>query len=295
CGPRAAEVLAARFGSGAQPGPMVALDRVGFVARPDWLSDEMLLSVSETLSPWLSDEVGILDEPTAFRLRDGLQATPWVREVRVERAFPDRFRLHLELRRPRLSVHAADDLPLCLVDEDGCMLPWMRTTLPRVRLYREGGRPTMDVRHGQPADDRRVRVAAMVVAEWRDEIAPLVPDCPRLLEVDATNLDEGWIVGVQYPEVRVVLERRDGAPVSFMFGRPPDSRLPRVPAATKANVLRSVLERYPGLDGLVAGDLRLSRRWADYLQPREPGVPDPIGPWSELDDGQPVSVEDEGR
>lgn len=283
CGPRAAEVLAAKFGSSAQPGPKVALDRVGFVRRPDWMSDEMLVSVSETLSPWLSDQVGILDEATAMKLRDGLKSTPWVRDVRIEREFPDRFRLELELRRPRVAVHAGNDQPLCLVDDEGVMLPWMRTRLPLLRLYREGGSPTMAVRHGDRARDARVRAGAMVATEWREEIAPLVRRCPRLVEIDATNLGEKWIRGVQYPEVRVVLERKDGKQVSFAFGRPPDSSLPRVPADTKASVLTKVLTRHPALEGLTAGDLRLSRRWADYLQPRDPKLPDPIQQWRELE------------
>ncbi|MGC6487471.1 MAG: hypothetical protein ACON4Z_07490 [Planctomycetota bacterium] len=282
-GPRAADVLAARLKGAARPGPAVQLDRVGFLERPAWMEDEMLLSVCETVSPWLSDEVGILDEATAVRLRDGLVSTPWVRSVRVERVFPDRFRLHLDLRRPTIAVHAGDDSPLCLLDEDGVMLPWSSSALPIVRLYRDGGSPTMAVSFGERARERRARVAAAVVSEWQADVAPLVKDCPRLLEVDATNLGEQWVVGMQYPEVRVVLARADGAPVSFAYGRPPDSALPRVPARTKALVLDNIVREFEGLSGLTAGDLRLARRWKDYLHPRDPRLPDPIGSWRKLD------------
>ena len=125
CGPNAAAVLAARFGSEAQPGPLIALDRVGFADRPEWLEGPMLISVAESVSPWLSDEIGLMDEETSRRMRDGLLTTPWVRDVRVERVFPDRFRLHLSLRKPILSVFTADREPLCLVDESGVMLPWV--------------------------------------------------------------------------------------------------------------------------------------------------------------------------
>lgn len=283
CGPRAAEVLAAKFGSAAQPGPTVALDRVGFVDRPEWLTDEMLLSVAESVSPWLSDDVGILDEATSVRLRDGLLSTAWIRGVRLERVFPDRFRLKLELRRPVIAVHAGDDQPLCLLDEAGFMLPWSDSELPVVRLYRAGGSPTMAISFGERARERRVLVAAQVVGEWRRDVAPLVKDCPRLVEVDATNLGERWILGVQYPEIRVVLARADGEQVSFAYGRPPDSPLPRVPARTKALVLDNIVRERPGLEGLVAGELRLARRWKDYLQPRDPRLPDPVGEWSKLD------------
>jgi hypothetical protein len=70
--------------------------------------------------------------------------------------------------------------------------------------------------------------------------------------------------------------------VVFQYDRPVDSPLPRVPVKTKAEVLAKILARYPRLDGLVAGDLRMSQRWADWLQPRGAGLRDPEGPWNEL-------------
>lgn len=282
CGPKAAAVLAARFGGEVQPSPMVALDHVGFRERPEWLSDDMLVAVAESLSPWLSDQVGILDEPSARRMRDGLMSTPWVHEVGVERVFPDRFRLQLSLRRPILAVLSGDDEPLCLVDEFAVMLPWVDSDLPRLRLYREGGRVTMPVQAGAMCSERRVRVAADIAKEWRDQIAPLVPSCPRLLEIDATNIGERWMIGPEYPEIRVHLKRGDGQPVVFGYGRPVDSVLDRVPVRSKAEVLVKILAQHEGLEELVAGDLRFARRWADYLQPRAPGVPDPNGPWKDL-------------
>ena len=287
CGPRAAEVLAARFGGTDAPGPTVALDRVGYLERPEWMTDDMLVSASEFLSPWLSSEVGILDEAAAKRLREGLASTPWVHSVRIERSFPDRFLLNLEMRRPCLAVHAGDGAPLCLVDEAGVMLPWSSSTLPFVRLYRQGGDTTMNVAFGERAQARRVVVAAMIASEWRTEVAPLVPECPALLEVDSTNLGERYIVGMQYPEIRVVVARSDGAPVSLAYGRPPDSPLPRVLARTKASVLEKILERHRGLRGLIAGDLRVARRWADYLQPRDPNRADPVEQWRE---SAPLSI-----
>ena len=57
----------------------------------------------------------------------------------------------------------------------------------------------------------------------------------------------------------------------------------RVPIPTKAYVLNQILTKAPGLRGLIAGELRLKNRWADYLQPRDRGVPDPDGPWTPLE------------
>ena len=42
------------------------------------------------------------------RLEAGLETSAWVREVVLSRAFPDRFRLAIDLRRPVLAVHAGD-------------------------------------------------------------------------------------------------------------------------------------------------------------------------------------------
>ncbi len=78
------------------------------------------------------------------------------------------------------------------------------------------------------------------------------------------------------------VQRGVGLPVVFGDGRPVDSPLNRVPVRRKAEVLEQILKRHENLEELVAGDLRFSRRWADYLQPRKPGVPDPNGPWKEL-------------
>ncbi|MBM4060459.1 MAG: hypothetical protein FJ265_05095 [Planctomycetes bacterium] len=283
CGPRAATVLAARFEQAARQSPIVSLDRVGFASRPAWVDPPLLLAMARDIGPWLSDDVPILDEVATCRLRDGLLTVPWVHGVEIERVFPDRFRLRLQLRRPVLAVRAGDGTPLCLVDQDGRALPWADTVLPATLLHREGGAVTMAVQAGEIVGEVRVRAAAAIAREWRDEVAPLVPGCPELLEVDATNLGERWLRGRSYPEIRVTLRRGDGAGVVFAYDRPVGSVLQRVPGPTKARVLGLILQRHPGLRGLVAGDLRLQNRWADYLQPREPGVADPDGPWSALD------------
>ncbi|MBL8727258.1 MAG: hypothetical protein JNM25_02430 [Planctomycetes bacterium] len=282
CGPRAAAVLAARLQLGPHDGPTVDLDRVGFLARPEWLDRELLLAVSTSLSPQLQGDIAMLDDAAGRRLRDELTAVPWVREVRLDRVMPDRLQMQLELRRPVLAVRDADGDAICLVDGEAIVLPWVDTPLPVTLLHREGGPTTMAHEPGRPAMDARVRTAAAIAVEWRDAVAPLVPDCPALVEVDATNLGERWLRGPSYPEVRVKLRRADGGTVIFAYGRPVDSALPRVLPQTKAGVLANILARYPGLQGLVAGDLRLARRWADYLQPRERDLRDPHGPWSEL-------------
>ncbi|MBL8754510.1 MAG: hypothetical protein JNK15_14495 [Planctomycetes bacterium] len=282
CGPKAAEVLAARFDQAAQNSPHVALDRVGFASRPEWMDKNLLVAVSAALAPWLQEDVPILDDQAQRGLRDGLASVAWVRSAEVQRVFPDRLRLVVDLRQPILAVRAADGSPLCLVDREAVQLPFVDTPLPVVRLYREGGAGTMSVAVGQRCTERRVTAAVAIALEWRDQLAPLVAGCPRLLEVDTTNLGEQWLRGPSYPEVRVQVARSDGAGVVLNYDRPVDSPLPRLPVATKAGVLNKVLARHPGLVGLVAADLRFAKRWADYLQPRPAGVRDPHESWNTL-------------
>ncbi len=282
CGPRAVAVLAARFDQAAQSSPQVELDRVGFVTRPEWVDKPLLVAIAAALSPWLGDSVPILDDAAMRRLRDGLQTVPWVRATKLDRVFPDRLRLDFELRRPVLAVRDSDGVPLCLVDAEAIMLPWVDTPLPVTFLRREGGAPTLAVEPGAVAAEPRVVAAAAIAVEWRDEIAPRVASCPPLLEVDATNLGERFLRHPGYPEIRVRLARSDGAGVTFAYDRPVGSRFDRVPASTKAKVLSGILAAHPGLAGLDAGDLRLSVRWQDYLQPRPSGVRDPFEQWNAL-------------
>lgn len=282
-GPRAADVLAARYQQIAEQSPVVDLDQVGFVDQPSWLNGPLLIAVARDLGPWLQDRIAILDEVAGRKLRADLATSAWVRDVALTRAFPDKLRLDVDLRRPVLAVRDGDGELLCLVDRDAVALPPVEASLPTVQLHREGGSPTLRVTIGERISESRVLAAIGVALEWRDVLAPRVPDCPRLLEVDTTNLGERWMRGRSYPEVRIKLARNDGAPVIFAYGRPVDSELPRVDVVTKAAVLCNILARHPGLAGLVAGDLRLINRWADYLQPRGQGVPDPDGAWSDLE------------
>jgi hypothetical protein len=275
-GPRAANVLAARFQVAGRDSPPVFIDRVGFVETPAWLQGPMLLAVVRDLEPCLRGSVPILDEATATALQSELEVLPWVAAARLQRVFPDRLRLHLELREPVLEVRDGEQL-LCCVDRNGIALPPVDADLPATVLRSEGGRVPHAFTSGAAFPDPRAIAAAQVAVEWREQVAPLVPGCPALIEVDANNLGERWLLGPRHPEIRVVLRSAQGTPVVFAYDRPVNASLPRVPHATKAVVLRAILQEHQGLQGLTGGDLRLPVRWRDWLLPR-PG-PDPSGPF----------------
>ena len=159
----------------------------------------------------------------------------------MERVFPDRFWIHMELRRPSLSVHRRRHAALPR-RRPGQYVAVVAESAAYRAAYREGGSPTMAVSFGERARECRVTVAAMVAAEWRAQVVPLVKSCPDLLEVEVSNLgavDRRHAVS----RIRVVLARADREPV-FAYGRPPDSPLPRVPARTKALVLDNILRAH---------------------------------------------------
>ena len=151
-GPRAADVLAARYEQVAATSPEVDLDQVGFVEEPAWLQGPLLVAVAEDIGPGLQDRIAILDEVAGRKLRADLETSAWVREAALTRVYPDRLRLAVDLRRPVLAVRAGDGAPLCLVDREGTMLPFVDADLPLGQLHREGGSPTMSAGTWNPQD-----------------------------------------------------------------------------------------------------------------------------------------------
>src|SRR5262249_6140106 len=148
-GPKAYAALASRFAARAgTSSPLVDLGRVGVLELPSWLRGPLLQLCLEDLSPRLSGQVAIMDEGAALRTKAGLESSAFVRQVRLTRAFPDRFVVTLSLREPILEVHARQDAeapgnaPVAYLDRDAVLLPAAGALgLPRV-LTVENLRPT---------------------------------------------------------------------------------------------------------------------------------------------------------
>ena len=62
------------------------------------------------------------------------------------------------------------------------------------------------------------------------------------------------------------LQRAGGGATRLDYGLPPNPSLPRVPIGTKAQVLRNLLGRYPGLAGVEQADLRFVNTWARWVR-----------------------------
>lgn len=270
-GPRAVAVVSAQLTTRSlrTGGQEVAIGRVGVLALPTWLQGPLRVACFDSLEEHLRGTVPILDDAAALRLEAALAASPFVAQARIERHFPDRFRVRLRMREPVIAVFeqlpgTTTRGPVCVVDEQGVCLPSPGALdLPRV-VTRQG----FDVSAlGKPHPDRQVVAAAAVAAEWRTSLVPLLPaQPPKLIEVDASNLDYRLLADGRLSEILVGLARSDGQTAWFAYTHPPGSAWHRVACEDMAKVLKKVLAKYPGLAGVERGDLRLPNRWEQWLR-----------------------------
>ncbi|MFO1051736.1 MAG: hypothetical protein U1F36_05945 [Planctomycetota bacterium] len=282
-GPRAWRVIESRLSmqtaQAAARSPLVATDRLGSIDAPAWLRGEVLHALLEDFEPRLKGAVHLLDEAGALALQDRLRQSSWVRSAKLSRVYPDRFKVHIELRRPvaRMVGDRGHGLrTLVLFDEQGFAMPAHEvplTELPEITL--DGATPSFDfaaLRGGEPCADRRVIAACAVAAEWDAQVAPQVHDCPRLRAIDPRNLDYQFAAdSAQYARILVGLQRSDGQVAWFHHGLA-SIHGGSVDPKTRASVLQKILELHPGLEGIESGDLRLSNLWRNYLVPGTTGV-----------------------
>ena len=283
-GPKAYAVLAARVQGGTASGARVELDRVDLIEAPSWLRGPVLRAFLVDLEPRLTEPpwngvVRLMDDAAARALRTRLQASPWILSATIERRFPDRFRVTLGLRRPLLAVLVDGDC-VATVDRDGLAMPPVpeATELPRAVLHHAtaalAGR---EIEFGERFPDSRVIVAAGVAVEWYEGVCPLLDEPPPLCEIDATNLGHRYLADLTYSQVLIGLGRADGGIAHLHYGLARADGGP-VPPATKAAILNEMLAEYPGLRGIVRGDLRRRNLWRNCISLRETGVPDPVRP-----------------
>ncbi len=271
-GPRALAVARSRLAAlavRAPSGPRVELDRVGFVHAPAWLRGELLRHVSTDLAAVLGGTVGLHDSADAERLLVALRAVPWVRDVELQRVYPDRLRTALTLRQPLVALETRAGR--CFLDVDGIALPATPcVSLPAV-LAGDAALPAYGAAH----QDAAVGAAIAVAAEWVEQIVPKLTGIPELVAIDATNHGYARIAEGRWCEVRVGLRRADGGLAWLDYDHAPGSAAPRVDLATKVDVLARLLARFPGLAGVELADLRFPRRWENWVRLASPATAPP--------------------
>jgi len=219
--------------------------------RPSWLPEEVLGALRADLQR--IEPISIFAKDFGSRMsRSLLSASPWIDSVlAVERVFPNRARVELELRRPVISIDRGpyrfllDREAICLHREDRASPGlFRRPVLPVV-----GARPGTEPRLGQRFEDPEV-VAAIQVAEelkslderqsgtlWR--IRPVALEVRRSIQGAVAAPGE-----VHLRTANGVLVEWGRAQESAQFGK--NDLLP----SEKVEHLERILEVFPGLVGL---------------------------------------------
>ncbi|MGA0869217.1 MAG: hypothetical protein ACO3UM_09810, partial [Planctomycetota bacterium] len=262
-GPRAWRIASARLSLEVQDQVAVPLDRIGPVVAPPWVDGPVLRAVLEDLEPRLRGEVALMDDEGAEAARGRIAASPFVRSVRFERRFPDRFLVDLDLRRPEVEI-VAEGRRVAMLDGTGVVLPPGPLPLDLPRVGVDGFVPAVPIasfEFGRTVPDPRLAAAAAVAQEWREQVAPAVGQAgPRLAHVDPRNVGWNYVADAKTSRIVVGLERAEGGLAWFHYGLAEVDGGP-VGAGQRAGVLAAVLTEHPGLAGVLRGDLRLKNLW----------------------------------
>ncbi|MDA0932272.1 MAG: hypothetical protein O3C51_02330 [Planctomycetota bacterium] len=266
-GPRAWRIASARFALDVQDSVVVPLDRLGAVATPPWVDGPVLRAVLEDLEPRLRGEIALMDEDGARAAKARIAESPFVRDVRFERRFPDRFLVDVDLRRPEVEV-VSEGRRVAALDGAGVVLPPGPLPLGLPRVGVDGFVPAVPLasfEYGRAVPDPRLAAAAAVAQEWREKITPAIgAGAPRLAHVDPRNVGWNYVADAKTSRIVVGLERVDGAVAWFHNGLAEVDGGP-VSADQRAAVLAAVLQEHPGLGAVLRGDLRLRNLWRDYI------------------------------
>lgn len=236
-----------------------AAARERFRLRPSLLvEEEAASSVPQWVRARIEQAVRSLPEMGMFRpdfertlARAVEEASPWISAVRrVEKLYPNRARVALEVRFPRFWFDVGTER--VFVDEDGLVLdrvPVDRAPKFPVAPWRiEGVRCPAPPEPGRPLGDPEFAEAAAVVAEL-DALDGADAALIRAVEPVAVVLRAG--AGDERPSPGVVhLRALCGTLVEW--GRASTGRFgpSEIPIRTKLRHLAAVLRRYEGLQGL---------------------------------------------
>jgi hypothetical protein len=242
----------------AQPRFQVSPESLVTEALPAWMPAPVAEAVRADLRAL--PPVSIFSPSLESTLVERLTASPWIAGVpRIERMFPNRVRIEIDVRRPVAVQRDGDDR--LLLDADGRVLHRESARTPAPFPYPvlaiEGTRAPKPPRPGEVATDDRVRSAVYASAEILDHLALWRERLPDV-HLAAIDLDRDEKGTVAMPG-EVILVTRGG--VRIRWGRPARSEhfgLLEPPIERKIDYLARVNAHFPGLFGVdevwVAGE-----------------------------------------
>jgi hypothetical protein len=256
-----------------RPEFMVDPTRIALEERPSWWEGALARPFLKNLAECSSGPFSVFDAASARALSERWRQVPGVADVRLERVFPDRYRVSLSLSRPEGWVADRGGKKL-LVDRHGRRLhdpdlPEEEVAAFFAALPRLTGGAADAPAIGLPFEEPFVEAAAATAAEYRSEFEGSLGFPLRLLEVDASNLGYRYIADPRRAEVRLLVGAADGGVCRLEWDHPPGSTGRRVPVEVKVEVARKIAAEHPGFEGVASADLRLRNTWSAWVRMRD--------------------------
>jgi hypothetical protein len=182
----------------------------------------------------------LLDPDLVPSVAASFSSNPWVRRVvSVERAFPDRIRVRLEMRTARLAVRRADGF--VLVDAERIRLPGVYERVPQ-RAFEVTGAASVPPAAGRAWEGPEIASAL--------EMAALAEGEPVLRDLAVRGVDVANVNGRRDPKSPDLL-LATGAGAVIGWGRAPaEARFGEPGLSEKLDNLKRAAENYPRLEGL---------------------------------------------
>lgn len=207
--------------------------------RPEWAGDA-LVSEFHTRGP-LTGKMSIFDPDLVKNVSEHYAANPWVsRVLSVEKEFPNKLRVKVEMRKPLMAVEQRGRF--VLVDRDRVRIPGEYAQLPKFNFSvpKVIGVKSAPPEAGKRWDDPGVDAGAGVAAALLDN------RIDRQIAIAALDVSR---VGKGGRESEIVILAEDN--VAIEWGRPATAGHGELPADEKILNLKGVLMSQPRLRGVV--------------------------------------------
>lgn len=256
-----------------QPTHQINLAPLEVLHKPDWCSEPYFSEAIRT-SMQLTGKVSLFDKGVVNQLLNKYQRNGWVAKVKsIEKQFPNKIKMQLELRRPVAVVEMkkwSNRSSYYLVDQDNVRLPGEYYTIPSIPI-------TLPVIVG-------VRSSPPLAGEkWLDKGLSDALDVAGVLKkyqvyhkldvagIDITNIDGK--INKKSTEIVIVTKNN----VQIEWGRPiKTNKLFEISAEEKIKNLYRVLEISPQLHGIKYVKIQFDQPYIVLLEsPKTPSAQSP--------------------